>query len=240
VIRVIPTFLLALLSTSLLAQTCPTTADSEQGRAAADPSVLHGRLVYHEDLRDWLGLELDKPACGQHEIQLVFTDAAVWRKAEALRGCSLTVTGKIFDSPTGYYSAGLAVSDPTLRPDSSCHPFPAKPDLSTVPIPSSVDLYHVSITVDYRGRGHVSVHVSDGQNAATSLEPWQAYAHYMLTGGADVIWFGCQKEFQLEQVAQKPPGNAILPQDDDAGASLRNMEGSNTVTYSCRRRQNSH
>lgn len=194
-------------------------------------------MVYHDDLRRWLGLKLDKPACGQREIQLVFSDAAAWRKAETLRGCLLTVTGKIFDSPTGYYSASLAMSDSTLHADSSCHPFPVKPDLSTSPIPPSVRLYHVSITVDYRGKGHVGVHVSDGQNGAMPLKPWQAYAHYMLTAGADVIWFGCRKEFQLEHVTQEPAGGEILPEDDDAGAALRNMNGSNIITYSCQRKQ---
>ncbi len=234
-IRVI--VLIAFLSTFVLGQTCPTAAESEQGSGAAEPSVLHGRLVYHNDLRRWLGLKLDKPACGQGEIQLVFADAALWRRAEALRGCSLTVTGDIFDSPTGYYSADLAISDPVIHPDSGCHPFPVKPDLSTVPIPSGVQLYNVSINVDYRGKGHVTVHVSEGPNGATPLGPWQAYAHYMLTGGADVIWFGCQKEFHLGHITQQPPGDEILPRDDDAGAALRNMEGSNTISYSCQRKQ---
>jgi hypothetical protein len=239
VIRAIP-LLFTLLSTLLLAQTCPTAADSEQGRDASRSSLLHGQMAYHDDLRQWLGLKLDKRACGQGEIQLVFADATAWRKAEALRGCSLTVDGKIFDSPTGYYSAKLAMSDPMLHTDSSCHPFPVKPDLSTAPIPPSVRLYQVSITVDYRGKGHVGIHVSDGQNGAMPLEPSQAYAHYMLTGSADVIWFGCRKEFQLEHVTQRPAGSEILSQGDDAGAALRDMQGSNTITYSCQRKQPTH
>jgi hypothetical protein len=232
VIRVVLSVLFSLVSISLLAQACPTAADSETGSDTAHSSVLHGRMVYHNDLRQWLGLRLDKPACGQYEIQLVFNDAAAWSNAEALRSCQVTVIGKIFESPTGYYSAVLAVSEPSLLPDRSCHAFPTKPDLSAAPIASSVHLYHVSITVDYRGKGQVSVHVSDG-NRTTPLEPWQAYAHYMLTGGADVIWFGCRKEFQLEHAR----GTEILPGDDDAGASLGNPRGLNTITYSCERKQ---
>lgn len=70
-----------------------------------------------------------------------------------------------------------------------------------------------------RGKGHVGVHVSEGQNGGMLLKPWQAYAHYMLTGGGDVIWFGCRKEFKLEHVTQEPAGGGILSEDDDAGAA---------------------
>lgn len=234
-IRVITVVLL--LPLSVFAQTCPTSADAEKGLDAAEPSTLHGELVYHDELRQWIGVKLEKPACGQEEIQLVFTEDSAWRRAESLRGCSLTVKGKIFDSPTGYYSADLAISNALLRPDSTCHPFAITPDLSKVAIPSRVAGYRVSITVDYRGKGHVSVRVTDGPSGTTALEPWQAYAHYSLTSGADVIWFGCQKAFRLEGAKQQPPTGEILPGDDDAGASLQNVEGANTITYSCKRKQ---
>ena len=229
--------LMVCLSTSVVGQACPTGAEAQQGLEAAEPSTLHGQLIYHDDLRQWSSLRPDRPVCGQDEIQLIFSDAAAGRRAEAMRGCSLTVKGKIFNSPTGYYSTELAMSNPTLDADSNCRPFPVQPDLSKVSVPRSVGHYRVLITVDFRGKGHVSVRVTDGSSGSNALEPWQAYAHFMLNGAADVIWFECQEDFQLEDAKQQPPGAAIDAGGDDAGAALQNMNGANTITYSCRRKR---
>jgi hypothetical protein len=108
-------------------QTCP--GHSEHGLDNAQrPSVLHGILLVHDEIRKWIGLKLDQPACGQTEVQLVFSKAGAWREAEALRGCIVTATGKLYDSPTGYYSTGIAVSNAALKPDPSCRPSPVRED----------------------------------------------------------------------------------------------------------------
>src|SRR5580698_7502664 len=109
ILFVLAAIALAGLSTS--AQTCPSHSGLD---GAPQASVLHGTLRYHNDLREWLGLKPDRPVCGEVEIQFIFSGSGAWRVAESLRGCSVTATGRIFESPTTYYSADLAVQDPEL------------------------------------------------------------------------------------------------------------------------------
>jgi len=196
---ILAVFVAFLLVGCARAESCPTHTGE-----ASEESILHGRLLYHDDLRQWLGVKLDQVACGQREIQLVFADSGALRKAKALRGCAVTVNGKLYESPTGYYSAPLAMSDARLSPDPSCHPSPVDPDLSIVSIPQDVRTYNVSITIDYHGKGHVQVRVWRDQKKQIPLNPWQAYAHYLLTGGQDFIWFGCRAGFRLSRVALSP------------------------------------
>src|SRR5713226_3530041 len=147
---------LIVLSIALLAavavdaQTCPARDEHGPFEASRD-SVLHGTLQLHDELRQWIGIKLDQPACEQTEVQLIFSEAKTWRKAEALRGCTVTATGKLFDSPTGYYSADMAISDASLKPDPDCHPFPIKENPHLVPVPQTLRTYHASISVDYGG-----------------------------------------------------------------------------------------
>jgi hypothetical protein len=162
------------------AQNCPVR--DERGPAEASiASTLHGTILLHDELRQWLGLKLDQPACAQVEVQLVFSDIEARRSAETLRGCAVSATGALFDSPTGYYSSEIAISNPALKPDPSCHPFPVKPDPSAVPIPTSLKSFRASITVDYRGKGHVDVRVWRSADKK-SLQPWQSFVQYHLTG----------------------------------------------------------
>ncbi len=223
--------LLASLAAS--AQTCPTNEGD-----ALQPSALHGKLLLHDELREWLGIKLDRPACGEDEVQLIFPKNEDWRKAETLRGCGVTAIGNLYESPTGYYSANTAISNATLNPDSSCHPFPVRPDSSAVPIPPTVRAYRSSITVDYRGKGHVGVKVWQGHHRRVLLKPWQAYVNYSLTGGQDVIWFDCQKDFRIGNITQVPASPDGLLQDvpRQSGAALQDMEGANVIEFTCRKK----
>ncbi|HVO80381.1 MAG TPA: hypothetical protein VMT28_06605 [Terriglobales bacterium] len=227
--------LAALLWAPLLAsgQSCPS--ESEDGSEAHDVSTLHGTLVYHDELRQWLGLKLDQPACGEAEIQLVVSDDAAGRRAKTLRGCAITITGRLYLAPTGYYSAELAVFDGVLQPDSSCHPYPLEPDPSLAPIPPNVHSYHVSITVDYRGKGHKDVAVWQGGNKHVLLKPWQAYAGYFLTGDAVMLRVYCAKSFQLTGVLQDPRVERGIFTDDISTAVLLTGSGINTVAFTCRK-----
>jgi hypothetical protein len=153
------TILMLALATAGIAsaQSCPPTDGSVAD--APEASVLHGTLVYHDDLRQWLGFKLDRPACRETEIELVFSNSAGWREAKSFRGCGLTIRGKLYEGVTGYYSTEVAIEDAALKPDPSCHPFPVEPDPALVPIPANVKSFHVSISTDYRGIGHVHIQV---------------------------------------------------------------------------------
>lgn len=196
-------------------------------------SVLHGTVVYHDELRQWLGLTLEVPVCKQSELQLVFSKPDEWSRAKSLRGCKVTITGKIYEGVTGYYSANLAVKNPQLEPDASCRRFPPEPDPSVSPIPSGLDHWRASITVDYRGKGHVNVRVWRNENFGTVLKPSQAFVHYMLNGAAEVVWFGCRKGFRVQGISQNPKGPSGLEAGENSGAALQNLEGLNTITFSC-------
>ena len=152
-----PLLLLCAAGTAV-AQACPPKYPLGW-REAPDTSILRGTLIHHDELRTWLGLKLDKPACGQTEMELVFGDSMAWRRADSLRGCLIGAVGKLYYSPTGYYSADLALSNARLKPDTSCHPSPVKRDPSTMAILLGVNAYRVSITVDYRGRVTAAVRV---------------------------------------------------------------------------------
>jgi hypothetical protein len=224
-----------LVTVTVKAQTCPPQ-DQEHGLAEASrPSVLHGTLLVHDELRQWLGIKLDRPACGQKEVELVYSKAEGWRKAEALRGCTLTATGKLYDSPTGYYSADIAISDPILKPDPSCHAFPVKPDPYAVPIPPGVTEYQVSITVDYRSKGHIDVRVRQSDDKRVLLKPWQAYVNNTLTGSMDVIWFDCPNDFRIQGISQTPENPNGMFDDEPTGTVLQDLKGSNVIKFSCKK-----
>ncbi len=229
--------LLLTLLQSLAASTqnCPMS-DARPAQASV-ASTLHGTLKLHDELRQWLGLTLEKPACGQDEIQLVFSDDKALRSAESFRGCAVSATGKLFESPTGYFSAVIAISDPALKPDPSCRPFPVEPDSTTALIPVSLKSFRASITVDYRGKGHVEVRVwRSGNNEA--LQPWKSFVYYGLNGGQDVMWFGCRKGFGIKGITQTPksPGGFIESDGDSPSTVIQNMEGVNRVEFACEKK----
>ncbi|SRR6266849_2115384 len=228
-----------LLSVAASAQNCPMS-DARGPAEASAASTLHGTLILHDELRKWLGLKLDLPTCGQDEIQLVFPDAKALRSAESFRGCAVSATGKLFDTPTGYYSAEIAISDPLLKPDSSCHPLPVEPDPSAAPIPTGLKSFRASITVDYRGKGHVEVRVWRSTNNAV-LKPWQSFVHYGLTGGEDVMWFGCRKGFSIKGMTQTPksPDRFIGGDGDSQSTVLQDMQGVNKVEFACEKKPES-
>jgi len=134
------------------AQVCPTDHGD-----ATKASTLHGKIVYHDELRQWIGLNLDHPACNQSDIQLVFIkedgflhwkeDGFLhWREAKTLSGCKATVEGVIGESLTGYYSADLNIADPKIKVDPGCKPKPLEPDLWEGKVPKSITIYKAKPT----------------------------------------------------------------------------------------------
>ena len=117
------------------AQSCPL----ENPHGPSIPSstrTLTGTIVYHDDLRQWLGIRLDSPVCGQSEIELYASGKmdtqreSNQRRLETLRGCKAKVTGTLDLAPTGYYSTDIFQSVDKAWPDSSCAPQAPLPDYS--------------------------------------------------------------------------------------------------------------
>ncbi len=216
------------------AQSCPTQ-DAAGQHAASESSVLHGTLAHHDELRTWLGIKLDQPACGETEIQLTFATSDALREAETLRNCGVTATGVLFLAPTAHYSAAMAIENPKLEPDESCRPLPLEPDPSKAAVPPDLRAYYVLITIDTRGKGHTDVRVSSDPDARETLSPWQAYAHFSLNGGGDLLWFGCREGFSPDDAFKNRPSTPDYPRrlDSDLGIGL-DVDAVNTVKFVCR------
>jgi len=226
--------LLLFSASEAFAQTCPKQ-DSRGPHDATEPSVLHGTLVYHDELRTWLGLKLDRPACGETEIELLFDTSDAWRKADSLRNCGVTATGKLYLGDTAYYSVPMAIADPQLSPDDWCRPSPVEPDPSKAPVPPQLHTYYVSITIDTRGKGHTAARVSLDPDARESLAPWQAYTHFSINGGGDLLWFGCREGFSAANAVEHPQSPAKLERlNSDLGVGL-SEDTVNTITFTCQR-----
>ncbi len=216
------------------AQVCP----SEGLTTAKTSSTLHGKLISHEDLRQWLELKLDQQACGWGSVQ-VNSGLIDLKEMHRFRDCGITITGNLFKPMTGYYSLGLAVDVDKIRPDDDCKPHPVQPDLSKYPIPATVKSYMVTIRVDYRDGGHIDVKVSPTVRSTVTFTPWQAYARYSLTGSPDVIWFDCAHAFEVAGASQSPKmGHRIFLDGSGSNSATFDLKsGLNTLIFQCRRPQ---
>jgi hypothetical protein len=220
------------LASTASAQSCP---DANTG-VAAKSSVLQGALTYHDELRSWLGLRLDHPECGENEVELILAKPEEQRRAKALQGCGVTATGELYYGETGYYSAKLAISIESLKPDASCRPRPLEPDPAKANVPADLRSYQASITVDYRGKGRVTVEVWTDEKRRVSLKPWQAYVDYRLNGAADVVYFGCREGFEWRDANQIPKSSRGVSNGSDsnrASALLNDSVSPNVVTFTC-------
>jgi hypothetical protein len=218
-----------------VAQNCP----GPDGSVPA-ASTLHGVVQYHDDLRQWIGLNLDKPACGQSEIQLTFSRTD-HRAAKSISGCGATVSGSIFEGMTGHFSAELAIADPKIVPDRGCKPQPLEVDYSKVQPPRALQRYRASLSVDFSGKGHVEQHAWREQNQGaqntprkTALTPAPAYVHYMLAGSGEVLRFGCASGFRPVDPVQNPPNPDGFVEDipNMTGTTLQS-DTVNTITFDC-------
>jgi hypothetical protein len=79
---------------------------------ASQIQTLSGQLIYHDGIRKWFELKLDRAQSGQVSIQLV-PAGGDWKPIEVLRGCRVRSKGQIFLSPTGPYSSGYYSLDTT-------------------------------------------------------------------------------------------------------------------------------
>lgn len=170
-----------------LAQDCPK--DNSNGPPVpSQQRTLQGQLVWHNDLRGWFGLKTDGEVCGVHEVQLIADPGdnfgprwkVIEQRTERLRECRVRSQGFLQIPMTGYYSAPVYQIVTKIEPVGPCTPKAAFPDYSEAKPKSGLDRYTVSMSFDYGHKSPLIAHVAaHGQE----LRPWQAYAHYDLTGG---------------------------------------------------------
>lgn len=163
--------------------TQPRSCPIASATAAPTPSVvrgLRGTLIYHNGIRQWFELGLDRPTCGQHSIQLLARNQGS-TLLDRIRGCRIVSTGTIDFSPTGYYTLDLFQDVESAHALGRCTQKPALPKPNDGMPDPAVRRYTVFMDVDYRPGDHpVVFHVRSGKRA---LHPSHAYADYMLTGG---------------------------------------------------------
>jgi len=177
--------------------------------------TLEGSLVFHDDLRKWFELKLDQPQCGQTSIEL-----QGGRKLQVLRGCRVRSMGFIDFSPTGYYSLDTYQAVSLIEPVGACALQPPFPDYSKAKPDKSIRGYRVDMRFNYEPGDHpIIFRVS---SAGKELQPWQAYASYMLTGGF-VLYGYCGKGFAVDKVFGTPqanPSHFTEPRSLDDAASF--------------------
>ncbi len=181
-------------------QQCPR----ENPNGPSQPSearTLEGHLIYHDGIRKWFELKLDRPECGQESVQLLQGHGA-WAPGnpaslETLRGCRVRTKGVLDLPSTGYYSLDLYQSVEKIEPVGECTKQPPFPDFSRAKPDKAIRSYRVKITIDYEQADHpIFFRVTSG---GKQLQPWQAYASYLLTGGF-ILYGYCAKRFAVDQV----------------------------------------
>jgi len=206
------------------------------------PRTLSGVLVYHNEIRQWLGLKLDEPICGVTEVQ-VFSgsgsnyDDGLEKLLEQERGCRVWLTGPLGIPMTGYYSAEVYQVVSKLEPLPGCIKQPPLPDYSKLKPGASVRSYTVMMMVNYAGRGgRVSAIVRSGGRI---LSPWQVYASYTLTG-AYAFYGNCADGFKLSHVTGSkeayPDGETMdnMAMMDPEGAAAKGVRHVR-LSYRCSR-----
>jgi len=188
------------MSLLALGQQCPQASETGP-HSASEARTLEGRLVFHDAIRKWFELKLDEPQCGQASIELVRVRLDDWRPLEILRGCRVRSSGTIGFSTTGYYSLELNQDVEDIETIGTCETQLPLPDYSDARPDKTIRQYRVDMQIDYELGDHPIIFrvSSEGRD----LQPWQAYASYMLTGGY-VLYGHCGKGFAIDKVFGTP------------------------------------
>ena len=180
----------------------------ENSNGPSHPSetrTLEGQLIYHDGIRKWFELKLDRPECERESVELVQGDGAFapgyLASLEILRGCHVRTKG-VLDLPgTGYYSLGLYQAVEEIEPIGKCTKPPPFPDYSKAKPDKSIRSYRVEMTIDYeQGDQPIFFRVT---SRGKELKPWQAYASYLLTGGF-VLWGDCADGYAVDKAFGTP------------------------------------
>ena len=180
------------------------------------PSALSGQLVYHDGIRKWFELKLDRAQLGQGSIQLVSAGEG-WTQIQALRGCRVRSKGPVFLSPIGDYNYSLDTTQ-TVQQIESVGTCTLKPPIQVVPATKpdkNVHDYRVDMRVNYSPGDHPVVFrvTSAGRElqpsrsyASYMLEPWTSYVTDRLPSGS-AIYGICGEGFVIDEVFGTPQAN---------------------------------
>jgi len=220
-------------------QQCPTENGSSESR------TLEGKLIYHDGLRKWFELKMDRPECGQESIELLHGGGAFapGRPAglETFGSCRVRTKGVLCGPASGYYTLDLNQSVEEIEVVGECRKHPPLPDFSNAKPDKSIRSYRVGMTIDYEQADRpISFRVTSG---GKELQPWQAYASYWLTGGY-VLYGYCAKGFAVDRVfgnAEATPQHfeergspndaALFGPDDTPGVANKKLQ----LGYTCMR-----
>ncbi len=196
-----------------IAQECPR-AEAQGPNTPSVVRTLEGTLVFHDSIRKWFELKLEQPKCEQTSIELV-RGTLQRTPLEVLRGCRVRSKGAIGFSPTGYYSLNTYQSVDQIEPVGTCAKESPFPDYSKAEPDKSIHEYRVEMQLDYEPGDHpITFRVS---SKGKQLQPWQAYASYVLTGGY-VLYGYCGKGFVIGNVFGTPQANpAHFGKSGDSG-----------------------
>lgn len=180
------------------------------------PSTLSGQLVYHDGIRKWFELKLDRAQFGQNSIQLLSTGES-WRQIQVLRGCRVRSKGPVFLSPIGDHNYSLDTSQSVQQIESveTCTLKPPIQAASAAKPDESVHDYRVEMRVNYSPGDHPVVFRVT--SAGKELQPWQSYASYMLEPwtshvsyrlpSGSAIYGICGEGFVVDEVFGTPQAN---------------------------------
>jgi len=181
-------------------QLCPKENPNGPGQPS-ESRTLEGRLIYHDGLRKWFELKLDRPECGQPSVELFpgrnsFSPGSP-DGLETFRGCRVRAEGPLGGAASGYYTLDINLSVGEIEPVGKCTRQPPLPEFSKVKPHWSIQRYRVGMTIDYEQADRpIFFRVTSGGKV---LRPWQAYASYELTGGY-VLYGHCAKSFAVDRV----------------------------------------
>lgn len=226
---------------SVGAQSCPK--ENPNGPSKESQSrTLTGKVVYHYEIRQWFGLQLDTSVCGETEIQLLQgggafeVDESNAHQIEIYRGCRVTVHGSLGIPGTGYYSANLYQNVEKIDSEKGCVLKSFLPDYSKAKPNRTIRNYRVSMRFDYSARGgHININARSGDR---NLSPWQAYADYWLTGGY-ALYAHCATGFDIGSFKGTPEAKPWLIDNEiamDPESAAEEHIRWITLDYTCRRK----
>jgi hypothetical protein len=186
-------------ATSGFGQPCPKDSYGAPS-VPSESRTLEGKLLFHNGIRQWFELRLDKSQCGEDSIQLVGGDTNE-ASVEVLRGCRVRSRGALDIAHTGYFSASVYQSVDAIEPVGACRRKPPFPDYSRTKLDGAIREYRVDMRVDYKRSDRPIVFRVT--SAGRELRPWQAYASYLLTGGG-ILYGHCGEGFSVDRVFGTP------------------------------------
>lgn len=181
----------------------------KEPETSSQAETLSGQLVYHDGLRKWFELKLDRAQSGQSSIQLI-PAGEDWEPIEVLRGCRVRSTGPIFSSPVGdsYYSLDTTQSVQHIESVETCTLKAPIPSSDGTPPDKHVHDYRVDMRVNSLPGDHPVVFRVT--SAGKELQPSQAYARYTLARGFALHGL-CDGGFVIDQVFGTPQANPSHP-----------------------------